>query len=93
MTNVFLIYYALMALKQQGNYYAAFEHVIMSAIVFVLNGLFAIDQLLMGLRWIHKTPRTDQNWPLHFAIMDFSMFALLAIMGLFPLIKDITIYL
>lgn len=70
-----------MALKQQGNYFAAFEHAAMSSVAFVLNGFFAIDQLLMGLRWTRKPARTDQNWPLHFAVMDLMMFGLLSVMG------------
>ncbi|KAI6191207.1 hypothetical protein M3Y97_00203000 [Aphelenchoides bicaudatus] len=80
MVNTFIIYYALMSLKQQGNYYAAFEHAVMSFVAFIFNGIFAIDQLLMGLRWVKKPARTDQNWPFHFAVMDFLMFALLSIM-------------
>lgn len=91
MTNIFLIYYALMALKQQGNFYATFEHVVMSSIVFILNGAFAIDQLLMGLRWVNKKSRTPQNWPLHFAIMDFSMFILLTLMGII-IVKHLLLY-
>ncbi|KAI6205909.1 hypothetical protein M3Y94_00845600 [Aphelenchoides besseyi] len=82
MVNTFVIYYALMALKQQGNYWAAFEHVVMSSTAFFLNTFFAIDELLMGLRWVNKTPRTVQRWPLHFAVLDFLMFGLLTVMNI-----------
>jgi hypothetical protein len=81
MANIFLIYYTLIALKQQGNYFAAFEQVVMSAVVFIFNSFFAIDQLLAGLRWVQKTSRTTQNWPLHFAVLDLSMFILLVLMS------------
>ncbi|KAI6174034.1 hypothetical protein M3Y98_01146300 [Aphelenchoides besseyi] len=79
---MFVIYYALMALKQQGNYWAAFEHVVMSSTAFFLNTFFAIDELLMGLRWVGKTSRTVQRWPLHFAVLDFMMFGLLTVMNI-----------
>ncbi|KAI6210736.1 hypothetical protein M3Y96_00359700 [Aphelenchoides besseyi] len=82
MVNTFVIYYALMALKQQGNYWAAFEHVVMSSTAFFLNTFFAIDELLMGLRWVGKTSRTVQRWPLHFAVLDFMMFGLLTVMNI-----------
>lgn len=34
----------------------------------------------MGIRWLRKKSRTDHNWPLHFAVMDLLMAALLVIM-------------
>ncbi|KAI6243693.1 hypothetical protein M3Y99_00032100 [Aphelenchoides fujianensis] len=45
MANTFVIYYSLMALKQQGNFWIAFEHVVMNT----TGPLKSLYQLILNI--------------------------------------------
>ncbi|CAD5234792.1 unnamed protein product [Bursaphelenchus xylophilus] len=76
--NIFVVYYSLMAVKQQNNYWSVFEQFVITVVVFILNIFFLMDQLFMGIRWSRTTSRDDQNWPLHFMVVDFLLVTVLS---------------
>ncbi|CAD5229022.1 unnamed protein product [Bursaphelenchus okinawaensis] len=71
MANIFVVYFSLVAIKQQNDYWAAFQQFVITVTVFLMNIFFFVNQLLMGFRWAYERPRFQQNWPLHFATVDF----------------------
>uniref|UniRef100_A0A915DP00 MARVEL domain-containing protein n=1 Tax=Ditylenchus dipsaci TaxID=166011 RepID=A0A915DP00_9BILA len=88
MFNLLIIFIGLIALRQPESYWGTFVHFVFTLIVSIFNVFFIVDLLLMAIWWYDqaKSPRTQNNWPLHFVWFDLTVVFLLVLIELSCLI-------